>query len=175
MTPLIAALVAKLAENGLSMLGNAVLAKGKEVVEEKLGVKITEQSFTTDQLVILKQKEIEHEEWLIEAARKDAEMYLRDVQDARDMQKEALKQDDIFSKRFVYYFAMAWSGFAMVYLGLITFINIPQQSIRFVDTVLGFLLGTIVATLLQFFFGSSKQSKAKDDVIAEAMKNVTGK
>lgn len=175
MAPLIAALVAKLAENGLSLIGNAVLAKGKEVVEEKLGVKLDEQAFTPEQLVVLKNKELDHEEWLIEAARKEAEMYLRDVQDARDMQKVALQQADVFSKRFVYYFAMAWSGFVAVYLGLVTFINIPQQNIRFVDTVLGFLLGTVVATIIAYFYGSSRQSKAKDDMIAEVMKNVSSK
>jgi predicted transcriptional regulator of viral defense system len=35
--------------------------------------------------------------------------YLADVDSARKMQMEALKQDDVFSKRFIYYFATAWN------------------------------------------------------------------
>jgi hypothetical protein len=175
MAPLIAALLGKLAENGLSLIGNAVMAKGKEVVEEKLGVKLTENSFTPEQLVVLKRAELEHEQWLLEAGRKETEMYLRDMQDARAMQIAALGQEDVFAKRFVYYFAMAWSFATVVYVGAITFGNIPQQNIRFADTILGFMLGTLITTIVQYFYGSSKQSRAKDDVLAEVVKNVTSK
>jgi hypothetical protein len=41
-------------------------------------------------------------------------------------------------------------------------ITIPETSVRFVDTILGFLLGTVVATIIQFFLGSSVGSKTKD-------------
>lgn len=75
--------------------------------------------------------------------------------DARGMQKVALTQDDVFSKRFIYYFAIFWSTFAVVYLTAITFIEIPKDSLRFADTTVGFLLGTVVATLIGFFYGNS--------------------
>lgn len=82
-------------------------------------------------------------------------LFLSDVQDARDMQKENLKQDDKFSKRFVYILASVWSVFSMIYIMLITFSAIPTANVRFADTILGFLLGTIVATIINFFLGSS--------------------
>lgn len=85
-----------------------------------------------------------------------------DTASARHMQEVALTQDDIFSKRFVYYLAAGWSLFSAVYIILISVIEIPQASVRFVDTILGFLLGTVVATIIQFFLGSSIGSKAKD-------------
>jgi hypothetical protein len=54
---------------------------------------------------------------------------------------------------------------AVVYIFLITFTNIPETNVRFADTILGFLLGTVVATILNFFLGSSAGSKAKQEVI----------
>jgi len=89
------------------------------------------------------------------------EMYLADRKDARDMQKVALNQDDVFSKRFIYYFAIGWSLFAMVYLAGISFFEIPETSVRFVDTTVGFLMGTIISGIVQYFFGSSQGSKEK--------------
>ena len=92
----------------------------------------------------------------------EREMLLKDTADARAMQVAALNQDDKFSKRFIYYFATFWSVFAAVYILWITFGNVPDDNQRFADTILGFLLGTIVAAVIQFFFGSSVGSKEKD-------------
>lgn len=87
-----------------------------------------------------------------------------DIASARHMQETALQQDDIFSKRFVYYLAAWWSLFSCVYIIVISVITIPETSVRFVDTILGFLLGTVVATIIQFFLGSSIGSKTKDSL-----------
>jgi hypothetical protein len=35
--------------------------------------------------------------------------------------------------------------------------------VRFADTILGFLLGSVVATIINFYFGSSAGSKAKTE------------
>jgi hypothetical protein len=99
-----------------------------------------------------------------------AKMHLENVKDARGMQTAALAQSDVFSKRFVYYFASFWSVCAVVYIGFITFGVIPAANIRFADTILGFLLGTVVATLLNFFYGTSKSSQDKTDKLAEMAK-----
>lgn len=85
-----------------------------------------------------------------------------DTASARHMQEVALTQDDLFSKRFVYYLAAFWSVFSCAYIIIVSTVEIPQASVRFVDTILGFLLGTVVATIIQFFLGSSIGSKAKD-------------
>jgi len=106
---------------------------------------------------------MKHEEFLISEGYKD-------IADARDMQKEALKQEDVWSKRFIYIFAGIWSVFSMVFIFAITFGNVPQESIRFADTILGFLLGTIIATIIQFFFGSSVSSRKRTDEMFNEMK-----
>jgi hypothetical protein len=82
--------------------------------------------------------------------------------DARAMQIAALQQSDVFSKRFTMYLTSFWSIAAAVYIGFITFSVIPEQNVRFADTILGFILGTVVATMLNFWFGSSIGSKEKD-------------
>jgi len=99
-----------------------------------------------------------------------AKMHLENVKSARDMQNNALNQSDILSKRFVYYFASFWSLFAVAYIAAITFATIPVQNVRFADTILGFLLGTVVATILNFFYGTSKSSQDKTDKLAEMAK-----
>ena len=88
--------------------------------------------------------------------------FLSDVKDARNMQIENLKQDDKFSKRFIYLLAAFWSLFSAVYIMLITFGTIPAGNIRFADTILGFILGTIIATIINFFLGTSDRSNEKD-------------
>ena len=107
---------------------------------------------------------------LRELALEYAKMDLENVNDARAMQNTALNQSDVFSKRFVYYFAAFWSVFAVVYIFAITFATIPQGNIRFADTIIGFLLGTVVATILNFFYGTSKSSQDKTDKMAEMMR-----
>lgn len=82
--------------------------------------------------------------------------------DARAMQVAALNQSDIFSKRFTMYLTAFWSVCAAIYIGFITFSVIPDTNVRFADTILGFILGTVIATMLNFWFGSSIGSKEKD-------------
>ena len=85
--------------------------------------------------------------------------------DARDMQKIALQQSDIFSKRFTMYLTVFWSVAAAAYVGFITFGVIPDNNVRFADTILGFILGTVVSTVLNFWFGSSIGSKEKGEAL----------
>ena len=61
MAPLIAALL----QNGLGLLGNAVLAKGKQWVEEKTGLDLEQAIKTPDGLTSLRQAEMAHEEVLL--------------------------------------------------------------------------------------------------------------
>jgi len=66
-------------------------------------------------------------------------------------------ENDKFLRRL----ALVWSLFAIVYITAISFLDVPQENIRFVDTVIGFLLGTVVSSIIQFFYGSSLGSKEK--------------
>ncbi len=61
--------VATLLSNGLSLIANAVIAKGQDVVEKELGVKIDTSSSAT-----LRELEMKHEEFLINASVRKQEM-----------------------------------------------------------------------------------------------------
>lgn len=75
---LLAPLLSSLASNGLNLLSSAIQAKGKEFVENTIGMKIPETSNLSPELLQqLKIKEMEHEETLlklsIEKAAQDLE------------------------------------------------------------------------------------------------------
>ncbi len=108
------------------------------------------------------------------AENEDARVFA-DIANARAMQVAALQQEDVFAKRFVYYFATAWSLAAIVYIGCITFCVIPPANMRYADTCLGFVLGTLVATIINFFFGSSRSSQRKDAALGSMASALTAK
>ena len=130
-------------------------------IEKLTGIDLSKEELTPED----KQKIMDSQ---IEIMKIDFEKMKIDYQntnDARDMQKVALQQDDTFSKRYVYYLATFWSFIAVGYIFLITFLTIPEANVRFADTTLGFLLGTIVATIINYFFGSSKSSSDKNQLL----------
>lgn len=179
MLPILAPIVSALAANGLNLLASAVTAKGQEFVEDKLGVKLDTLVQTDEGKVKLAQIQAEREQELNEfvLAKREQElkadqMAYADTANARGLQQAALAQSDVFSKRFLYYYAAVWSVAAMVYIGFITFGNIPERNIRFADTILGFVLGTVIAGMFQFFFGTSQGSRNKDDTLAHAIRGV---
>lgn len=112
-----------------------------------------------------------------EAATKLAELDLRqfelenaDRDSARHMQETALNQEDKFAKHFIYWFAWFWSVGSMAYFFAITFGQVPASGKDFGNIILGFLLGTAVATIISFFYGSSKSSKDKTDALKGGLK-----
>jgi hypothetical protein len=148
-------------KQGLNLVGSAVLTKGKTYIEEKTGLDLSEpESLPPEAIERLRVFEREH-------AQKLLELINEDVASARQLQKAALEQEDLFSKRFIYYFAAFWSLFATGYISFITFGSVPFDNVRFADTVLGFLLGTIIATMIGFFYGSSSSSRNKDGVLED--------
>lgn len=54
---------------------------------------------------------------------------------------------------------------AMVYVFIASFGNVPADNQRTVDTVIGFLLGTLLASIVSYFFGSSQGSADKDKTV----------
>lgn len=163
MIPLLAPILSQLAGAGLQKVADAVLDKGIDQVEEKLGVKLTPNAdglLDDSKLAEIQMAAMKHEEFM-------AEIDLKNTQDARDMQEKAMESDDPVVRRFIYRFAWLWSFFAISYIIIITVCNIPEKNIRFVDVVLGFIMGTVVSTILNFFFGSSQGSKQKSQELSK--------
>lgn len=79
MIPIVASLLGSLAENGLGLLSSAIQAKGKEVVENTLGVKIPDAP-TSEDVAKLRQLQFEHEEKLLELGIEKAKLELAEME-----------------------------------------------------------------------------------------------
>lgn len=62
--------------------------------------------------------------------------------------------------------AIFWSVASATFLFAVVFLPMPAPNTKFADIILGFLLGTAVASILGFYFGSSVGSVAKDITIS---------
>ena len=71
-------------------------------------------------------------------------------------------------KHFIYYYAWFWASTSVLYFFCVTFVTLPEGGRDFANIILGFLLGTAVATIISFFYGSSKSSKDKTDAMLKA-------
>lgn len=78
MIPIVASLLGTLAQNGLGLLSSAIQAKGKEVVENALGVKIADNP-TSEDVSKLRQLQFDHEERLLELGIEKAKMELEEL------------------------------------------------------------------------------------------------
>jgi hypothetical protein len=169
---MIPALLAPLLAQGLSLVGNAVLAKGKEWVEEKAGVKLDGAPLSDADTVKLKQFEMEHEEELmrlrIEDSKLDLESFREEVKDrssARDRDVEFIKRGATNNRANLMFFL------AVVMVGAMVWIVWKDQSINeYVKGIFTLVLGRFLGYLdniYSFEFGTTRGSKEKDETIKQ--------
>ncbi|MGQ0708998.1 MAG: hypothetical protein ACT4NV_04535 [Rhodoferax sp.] len=118
MPPIIAGLLAQ----GLNLVANAVLAKGKAYVKEKTGVDLEKGELTRQDLVKLKQYEAEHEEELLKLRLEEdklnlaeAQLYMADAQNARK------REIDIATSEHAPWYNKAITSFLAVITVMLTF------------------------------------------------------
>ena len=167
-----------LAKKGLTVLSGVFrgsVNKGMESVakeiEKKTGIDINEAAegrLSDEQVLQLKQYELEHETKLLEhhaAVREleveEARIHQKDRESARAMNIEAIKSQDVVVRRFIYAYSFLVTGLTFGYIFYITIVGTKDTNERIVDTVLGFLLGVSLSAIIQFFFGSSRGSVQK--------------
>lgn len=157
MLPIVASIVSGLISNGLPKIADAVIEKGVDYVEQKLGVTLKpEDEMKPEDIKSLRERAMQHAEFMVDAE-------VKDKANARLMAMEAMKSNDPFIRRFTYFFITVWSIFSMTYTSFITFSPIPVENTRFADTILGFMLGTVMASMFSFLLGSSFGSRLKDE------------
>lgn len=156
-------IVATLLSQGLGTLANAVINKGKEVVEEKLGIDLEAAVQTPEGLTSLRQAEIDHEEFLIQAAienRKldieEKKVELADTANARDSNVKIQESANAswLAKNAIYLiaFAVVAGGGFMVYTS-------KEADARMAAV-------SAVMLVLGFFFGTTHNNSRKDATIA---------
>jgi hypothetical protein len=95
MIPIVASLLGTLAQNGLGLLSSAIQAKGKEVVENALGVKISDNP-SPEEVGKLRQLQYDHEERLLELGIEKARIEQEELQ---ALLKAQANQEDNVSDR----------------------------------------------------------------------------
>lgn len=171
---LLAPLLAKLAESGLDMLGNAIMAKGKEVVEDKLGIKIPDDpaKLTPELLQQLQIRSMEHEEFLVDATIRQRDQEIKEygiqVDDTKDARARdvAMMQAGYRNSR-----ANAMLGAAGVLVVAILAIAIWKSPLgEFEKGILTLILGRCLGYVDQGFnfeFGTTRSSAKKDETIGK--------
>lgn len=171
MLPIAAALLTTLAENGLGLLSSAIQVKGKEVIENTLGVKIPDNPSPED-VVKLRQAQFDHEERLIELgiekAKQDLEAFKEEVKDrdsARIRDAEFIKRGMTNNRANLMFFL------AVVMVGAMVWIVWKDQSINeYVKGIFTLVLGRFLGYLdniYSFEFGTTRGSKEKDETIKQ--------
>ena len=156
MLPIVAGIVSNLINNGMHKVADQVMEKGVEAVQEKLGIELKPEGEATPEYnAKLSAEAMKHEEFM-------AELDEKSRQRATDMQMQAMKSDDPFVRRFLYYFISVWSLFSVAFIPCLIWMPIPESNIRFADTILGYILGTVVTGMFAFLLGSSQGSRNKD-------------
>lgn len=137
-------------------MAKAVLDRGQEYVEEKLGVKL-KPDMSAEELAKVSEAAMKHEEFIVEQEYKD-------IADARDMQKEAFKQDDVWTKRFLPGLTILLILLASFFIYFVTFGTIPPENMNFVGGFVEFIK-VVFATVVGFWYGSSNGSVRKTNMI----------
>lgn len=156
MLPIVMSIVQGLIANNMHKVADAVIDKGVDYVQDKMGITLKPEGEATKE---------DYEKWNAEAAKHDefmAEMDQKNMDGARNMQLAAMQSEDPIVRRFAYYFMGVWSLFAIIIIPCLIWVPIPEGQMRFADAFQGFLLGTIVAGMFQFLLGSSLGSRNKD-------------
>ncbi len=109
------------------------------------------------------------------------QMYLQDRQNARSRQIES---ERVLGKRDINLYVLAWTfviGFfvSIVMMVILMFANqVPKNVPQYIIFLIGNLFGTLsagVMAIIQYFFGSSKGSKEKDEWLAQTRSLTSGK
>lgn len=161
--PLLIPVLTSLAEKGLSLIGSALLAKGKDVVEKELGIDIETSLMTEEGTEQLKIAQMEHEEKLIALAledrKLDASYYQIDAQDrdsARDMQVAVIENAE----------HAGWLNVNLVPM-LALCVIIGGGLFLYFSTESDIKYGVIalMSSVLTYYFGNSSSAWKKDSTI----------
>lgn len=168
-----------LLSNGLNLVANAVLAKGKKVVEDKLGVEL-KPDMSPEDMAKVQIAAMEHEEELMRLRLEEdkldlaeLELRLKDVDSARDRETVIATSKDapLLNKIVTPVLALGIVGLTFILFGVVMFDASPVEASRkdILIYVLG-VLSAIATQIVSYYFGSSAGSKEKTEQLKEALK-----
>lgn len=175
----ISAILTPLLGNGLNLVANAVMAKGKDYVEKKLGVEL-KPDMSPEDLVKVQIAQMEHEEELLKLRLEEdkldlAELQarLKDTNDARERETQIATSDKapLINKIITPILALGILVLTFALFGVVMFQDAPIEASRkdILIYVLG-VLSAIASQIVSYYFGSSAGSKEKTNALREAIK-----
>lgn len=106
-----------------------------------------------------------HTQRMAELAQAETDSYLKDVDSARQMQIAALKQEDKFSKRFIYYLTIGVITLTFGFDISLFWVQYPERNHDLINMVCGIINTAGFASIMSFFYGSSKSSHNKQETL----------
>jgi hypothetical protein len=172
-------IVQPLLANGLGLVANAVLAKGKKVVEDKLGVQL-KPDMSPEDIAKVQIAAMEHEEELMRLRLEEnkldlaeLELRLKDVDSARDRETAIATSKDapLLNKIVTPVLALGIVALTFTLFAVVMFDDTPVDASRkdILIYVLG-VLSAIATQIVSYYFGSSQGSKDKADQLKDVLK-----
>jgi hypothetical protein len=160
MLPIVGALIGQ----GLSMLASAVQAKGQQVIEEKLGIKIDPSK--PENVLALKQLEVDHEEFLMEMAERvdirELEVFKIETEDKQDARSREVEMAKATGGPYWFPSTITILTFLIMLGGGWMLLNIDAADIKYAVVAL-------MTSVAQYYYGTTKASSEQRQVIAHAL------
>lgn len=175
MLPIVTALLGK----GLNLVANAVMAKGKDWVENKLGVEL-KPDMTSEDYAKLQIATMQHEEELLKLKLEDnkldlqeLDMRLKDTDSARNRETQIATSEKapLLNKVVTPVLALGVTALTFILFGILLFDDSPVEPSR--KDILVYVLGALTAIstqVISYYFGSSIGSKDKSAQLDKVLK-----
>lgn len=155
--------ITNLFSDGLAKIGDSV----KSIIDES---KFSEEEKAEIQAKMNEAIRV-HITEMTKIAATETEMYLKDVDSARQLQIEALKNQDLFSKRFIYYLTTGVILLTFAFDFSLLYTNYPERNHDLINMVVGILNSACLASIINFFYGSTKGSEKKTEAMEKMANN----
>jgi hypothetical protein len=158
MAPILLSIVSGLIEKGLPKVADAVMEKGVDYVEQKMGVKLKpEDQLTDDDVKCLQEAAMKHEEFMAEIDAKD-----RDSARNREIEIATSEKAPYINKVVTPFLALGVVGLSFILFAILIFVDVKTEAKDILIYILG-VLSAAVTQILSYYFGSSQGSKDKSE------------
>jgi hypothetical protein len=158
MLPVIASIVSGLIQNNMHKVADAVMEKGVDYVEQKMGIKLKpEDQLTEDDVKSLQEATMKHEEFMAEIDAKD-----RDSARNREIEIATNEKAPYINKVVTPFLALGVVGLSFVLFAILIFVDVKAEAKDILIYILG-VLSAAVTQILSYYFGSSQGSKDKSE------------
>lgn len=162
---LVSGVVTTLIKNNLNGVAQAVLDKGLDYVEDKIGIPLKPE-MTPEELAQIRESAAKHQEFLVEKANEDRA-------NARDREVKIATSEfaPLINKIVVPVLALGTVTLSFILFTILIFVDVKDNAKDILIYILG-ALNSAVTMILAYYFGSSVGSHEKDSTINSLKKGV---